>query len=232
MNAPINTAELRFQLDGKPVPFQQGQTVMQAALQAGIDIPHLCYHPKLEPIGSCRLCLVEVQGRKLSACTLTASIGLDVDFATEALFKLRQNLLTLLLEQGKHACNWCEKTGDCRLQDAAARLKIPAVASHPSAQNLQRDDSHPEVILDRSHCILCGICIQASETLDGKNLFGFSGSHSGQYLSVNSPSGLLQDSNISPDDQAVKLCPVGALMVKPQPVSFDDGFDTGMGQWG
>ena len=65
-------------IDGQEIPFQEGQTVLQAALAAGLDIPHLCYHPALQPIGSCRLCLVEVAGRVVSACTWSAANGQQV----------------------------------------------------------------------------------------------------------------------------------------------------------
>ena len=64
-----------IQIDGHAVSFLQGQTVLQAALAAGLTIPHLCYQPELEPIGSCRLCLVEVAGRRFPACTLSATEG-------------------------------------------------------------------------------------------------------------------------------------------------------------
>ncbi|MFZ4702143.1 MAG: 2Fe-2S iron-sulfur cluster-binding protein, partial [Candidatus Methylumidiphilus sp.] len=78
-----------FSIDGQEIPFQPGQTVLQAAMAAGLAIPHLCYRPELEPIGSCRLCLVELSGRKLSACTLPASDGLMVQSDNPSLRKLR-----------------------------------------------------------------------------------------------------------------------------------------------
>jgi [NiFe] hydrogenase diaphorase moiety small subunit len=203
----------RFHLDGQPVPFQPGQTLLQAALAAGFDIPHLCYHPELQPIGSCRLCLVQVAGRAVAACTQPAEDGQAV--ASAAMRKHRQALVALLLAEGRHVCVSCERTGDCRLQENAAALDAPAIAPAPPAERLVRDDSHPEVALDRGRCILCGICVQASRTLDGKNLFALAGSGADTRLEVNSPSGLLQDSAVAADDHAVRLCPVGALIRKP-----------------
>lgn len=220
----------RVEIDGHAVPFQEGQTVLQAALLAGLKIPHLCYHPELEPIGSCRLCLVEVEGRTLSACTLPAAEGQAVQSDSERLRKLRTDLVSLLLARGRHSCTRCERTGDCRLQEAAAELEVPAVESLGNLDGLERDDSHPEVVLDRSRCILCGICIQASRVLDGKSLFSFSGSGGAMQVTVDSPSGLLKDSAIAANDHAVRLCPVGALVLKNDPVeplgfSMFDFFD-------
>lgn len=213
-----------IRIDGREIPFQKGQTVLQAALAAGLDIPHLCYHPELEAIGSCRLCLVEWEGRKLSACTLPAADGQAI--ASAALRPLRANLVAMLLAQGRHICLSCEKTGDCRLQETAAALDAPALAPSPAQDFPARDDSHPEVALDRGRCILCGICVQASRTLDGKNLFAFGGNGSQTSLVVNSPSGLLQDSAIAAADHAVRLCPVGALIVKPAPAETNQGFSS------
>lgn len=220
-----------FHIDGQEVSFIPGQTVLQAALAAGLHIPHLCYRPELSPIGSCRLCLVEVNGRKFSSCTLLAEDGQEV--ASASLHPLRLRLVEMLLEQGRHACLRCEKTGDCRLQETAAKLGASAVSLGKDFP--ARDGSHPEVALDYSRCIVCGICVQASRELDGKNLFAFGGSGKDARLVVNSPSGLLHDSGISAKDQAVRLCPVGALIVNQKPiregVEFSP-FEFDMGEWG
>jgi [NiFe] hydrogenase diaphorase moiety small subunit len=89
-------------IDGHAISFRQGQTVLQAALAAGLTVPHLCYHPELEPIGSCRLCLVEVAGRRVSACTLLAEEGLAIHNDTPTLRKLRTALVAMLLGGDLH----------------------------------------------------------------------------------------------------------------------------------
>lgn len=213
----MNAQAPEILIDGQAVPYQAGETVLQAALAAGIKIPHLCYHPELEPIGSCRVCLVEVEGRTLSACTLAATEGVAVRRDNERLRKLRRDVVGMLLERGRHTCTWCERTGDCRLQEAAVELDVPAVPTRPGLAIPERDDSHPVVTLDRGRCILCGICIQASRELDGKNVFSFAGQGSSVRLAVDSDSGLLKDSAIAAEDHAVRLCPVGALVLKNAP---------------
>jgi [NiFe] hydrogenase diaphorase moiety small subunit len=218
-------------IDGRGIPCQEGQNVLQAALLAGLDIPHLCYHPELEPIGSCRLCLVEVEGRTVSACTLPVAEGQMIRSDGPALRKLRQAVLAMLLRQGSHTCTGCERTGDCRLQDAAVALAVPAVESLPRQSLPPRDDSHPDVALDRGRCILCGICIQASRELDRKNLFAYAGTGCDVSLAVDSPSGLLLDSAIAAEDHAVRLCPVGALILKQGPPRAFAAFDVFDSAW-
>jgi len=85
-----------FQLDGAAVPFEPGQTVLQAALAAGRYIPHLCYHPEFKPHGSCKLCTVKVNGRTISACTLPAEADIEVESNIEELNALRRTLLQML----------------------------------------------------------------------------------------------------------------------------------------
>jgi len=220
-------------IDGQTVPYRSGQTVLQAALAAGLPIPHLCYHPELEPIGSCRLCLVEVDGRPASACTLPAALGQIIQSTSPNLQKRRRALLEMLVEQGRHACNWCERSGDCRLQEAAAGHAILAFNTRPGLAMPVRDDSHPQVALDRARCILCGICVQASRDLDGKGVFSFESSGADMRLAVDSDSGLLADSDIAAEDHAVRLCPVGALVKKSAPAQGFSSFDFfDAGDWG
>jgi [NiFe] hydrogenase diaphorase moiety small subunit len=235
----MNTAPASdsFNLDGHTLSFRAGETVMQAALAAGVNIPHLCYRPELEPIGSCRVCLVEVGGRKLSACTLQAEAGQDIASNTEALRALRRNIVKMLFQQGRHFCISCERTGDCRLQEAAVELQTPSVEPAPAENFPERDDSHPDVALDRSRCIVCGVCIQASRELDGTSLFAFGGSGAETHLIVASASGQLHDSGIAATDFAVRLCPVGALIPK-RPVAEANTFGASsfdfadFGDWG
>jgi [NiFe] hydrogenase diaphorase moiety small subunit len=164
---------------------------------------------------------VNVAGRTVSACTTPAVDGQQI--ASAAMGKYRQRLVTLLLEQGRHTCVSCERTGDCRLQETAAALDAPAVETcqHDFPA---RDNSHPEVTLDRSRCILCGICVVASLKLDGKNLFAFAGNGANACLIVDSVSGLLVDSAIAAHDHAVRLCPVGALIRKQDRAETGFGF--------
>lgn len=205
---------LHFDLDGQPVPFEPGETLIAAATRAGHAIPHLCWHPQLGPSGACRLCTVEVDGRPMAACTTRAADGQQVACQTAALQGLRRALLQMTFVEGKHFCPSCEKSGGCALQSAA----YDAGMHDPHWEELSPprtvDASHPDLWLDSNRCILCKLCVRASTELDGKGVFAIGGHGIGAHLLVNAPSGRLGDSALSADDAAAGICPVGAILPK------------------
>jgi [NiFe] hydrogenase diaphorase moiety small subunit len=203
-----------FVLDGQPVPFDEGETLMQAAQRAGRAIPHLCWHAELGASGACRLCMVEVDGRSMAACTSPATDGAHVACDTPALQDRRRHLLQMLFVEGNHFCPSCEKSGACGLQTAAydAGMTGPQWEEFFPARPV--DASHPDLWLDLNRCILCGLCVRASERLDGKQVFAIGGHGIGAQLLVHSPSGRLGDSALSADDRAAHICPVGAILPK------------------
>lgn len=203
-----------FKLDGKPIPFKEGDTVMDAALRAGEYIPHLCHNPEFKAHGSCRVCIVDVCGRHRSACTLQACEGLEVDNSSEAIMDLRRTLLQMLFVEGNHICPACEKSGDCQLQAVAyySRMLSPHFTHFYPKRSI--DASHPDIVFYHNRCILCGLCVHASIEVDRKDVFSISGRGLDSKLSFNSVSGKLGDTKLSIDDKAVSVCPVGALMPK------------------
>jgi len=203
-----------FTLDGSEIPFEPGQTVLQAALAAGRYIPHLCYHPDFEPHGSCKLCTAASGGRTFTACTRRAEAGLEVQSRTDELDDLRRTLVQMLFAEGNHFCPSCEKSGDCRLQATGYDLGVMTAGFRHLFPDRPVDASHPEVLLDFNRCILCELCVRASREVDGKSVFALSGRGIGKHLIVNSPSGLLRDSEISSTDKAVDVCPVGVILRK------------------
>ena len=203
-----------FQLDGEDVPFAPGETVMQAATRAGRYVPHLCWHPDFAPHGSCRVCTVKADGRSAAACTLQAAPGMDVESDTEALNAQRKTLLQMLFVEGNHFCPSCEKSGDCRLQATAYQVGMEGPHFEEFYPDRPVDASHPDVLLDFNRCILCGLCVRASREVDGKNVFELGGHGIGTHLLVNSASGKLADTDLTPDDRAANICPVGVILPK------------------
>ena len=201
-------------IDGQVAPFSAGQTIMDAALAAGIYIPHLCHKPELKPHGSCKLCTVDVDGRSVSACTFPASHGIQVANNTPALTEVRKTLVQMLFVEGNHLCPTCDKTGDCTLQALGYHLGMLDGHFPPFYPRREVDASHPDLILDRDRCIMCGLCVRASQQIDGKNVFALSGRGAQNHVIVNSPSGKLGDSDLTKDDLAAHICPVGAILPK------------------
>ena len=213
-----------FNLDGKVVPFSEGETIMQAALAAGIYVPHLCYHPEFKPHGSCKLCTVKIGGRQTASCTTLAQAGMEVESDTPALNEERRMLTQMLFVEGNHFCPSCEKSGDCKLQATAYQLGMMSAHFVPFFPSRALDASHPELLLDFNRCILCSLCVRASRDVDGKNVFALSGRGINTHLIVNAKSGRLADTDVSLEDKAVQVCPVGVILRK------DRGFAVPIGK--
>jgi [NiFe] hydrogenase diaphorase moiety small subunit len=208
------TEQQTIAIDGRPVPFRDGQTIMDAALAAGVYIPHLCHNPELVPHGSCRVCVVRVNGRTQSACTTPAAAGQVVENESPAIQATRRSLLQMLFVEGNHVCPACEKSGTCQLQAVAYYVGV-LEPHYPHFYPVRRvDASHPQVWIDFNRCILCELCVRASRDLDHKGVFAISGRGIAARLVVSAPSGRLGDTDFSIEDRAAHVCPVGAILPK------------------
>jgi [NiFe] hydrogenase diaphorase moiety small subunit len=203
-----------FRLDGHEIPFQPGQTLMDAALAAGTYIPHLCHNPELAPHGSCRLCLVRVGGRLVSACTTAAVANLEVESEVPDIQASRRAIVQMLFVEGNHICPACEKTGACQLQAVGYYTGMLTPHFTHFFPRRELDASHPDFVIDFNRCILCELCVRASRDLDGKNVFAISGRGIGSRLVIDSPTGKLGDSTFAASDRAAHVCPVGAILPK------------------
>lgn len=201
-------------IDGREIPFEAGQTIMDAALAAGVYIPHLCHRPGLKPHGSCKLCVVDIDGRSVSSCTMPAADGQRIGNETAELNEQRRTLTQMLFIEGNHICPSCEKTGDCSLQAVAYHLGMTDGHFQHFYPRREVDASHPTIMLDRDRCILCELCVRASRDVDGKNVFAISGRGLDAHLVVNTASGKLVDSDIAVGDLAANVCPVGVILIK------------------
>lgn len=218
----MTTAQGRFHLDGAEIPFQAGQTIMDAALAAGVYIPHLCHHPELAPHGSCRVCVVQVNGREVSSCTTPAATGQEVESETEAVRALRVAVLQMLFVEGNHVCPACERSGACQLQAVAYYCGMLEPHFKQFFPQRELDASHPDLVLDRNRCILCELCVRASRDLDQKRVFAIAGRGMDSRLIVDSPSGQLGDSRLELRDRAAHICPVGAILPRHRAGDAED----------
>ena len=203
-----------FMLDGKVIPFEDGQTIIQAAQAADTYIPHLCYHPDFKPHGSCKLCTVKVNGWQTASCTMQATEGMVVESETEELNAQRLALTQMLFVEGNHFCPSCEKSGDCQLQATAYHLGMMTPHFDHFFPNRPLDATHPDFLLDFNRCILCSLCIRASRDVDGRNVFALAGRGIRTHLIVNAQSGKLGDTDFSATDKAAHVCPVGVILPK------------------
>jgi [NiFe] hydrogenase diaphorase moiety small subunit len=205
--------KMTFTIDGVELVARPGQTILQAADEAGIYIPRLCAHKDLSPFGACRVCTVLVNGRAQAACTQPAAAGIVVESETEKVRAIRRGIVEMLFVEGNHFCMFCEKSGNCELQAMAYRLGIAAPKYPYLFPQRELDASHPDIFLDRNRCILCGRCVRASQELDGKNVFQFVGRGPGKRIAVNAET-RLSDTEAAAADRVMDACPVGAILRK------------------
>ena len=204
-----------FQLDGEDIPFRPGQTIMQAATHHGAYIPHLCWHPDFSAHGSCKLCMVKVNGRFGSSCTMEAQPGMNVENRTAELDDKRRTLLQMLFVEGNHFCPSCEKSGECTLQATAYELKMMSPHFDMFYPDRPVDASHPDILLDFNRCIMCSLCVAASRDVDGKEVFYMGGRGIlGRRVHISSESGKLGDTDFAVTDRAASICPVGVILTK------------------
>lgn len=157
--------EIILQINGQEIRAQEGQTILEVALAHGMDIPHLCYDPRLSPTGACRLCAVEIEGQPglHTACTRLAEPGMIVHTETEAVIRHRQTTLELLLSEHHVNCPTCDADGDCLLQDYAYRYqarqeRFPSLAPSPKEGPYTRGND--AIRYDPSKCVRCQRCVK------------------------------------------------------------------------
>ena len=214
---------ITFKIDGKEVKAAAGQTILEAADDAGIYIPRLCAMPDLTPNGSCRVCSVKVNGRFQAACTQPVAEGIEVENDTDEILSYRKDIIDMLFVEGNHFCMFCEKSGNCELQALAYRFGIAAPKYPYQFPARGVDASHPDVYVDKDRCILCGRCVSASRDVDGKTVFDYVGRGPVKKIAVNSDS-TLGASELDIADKAADVCPVGCIIKKRV------GFEVPVGQ--
>src|SRR3569832_1623842 len=159
-------------IDGNEVTVPEGTSIMRAAMDAGHQSPKLCATDMVDAFGSCRLCLVEVEGRAgtPASCTTPVMSGLVVHTQTERLKKLRKGVMELYISDHPLDCLTCSANGDCGLQDMAGAVGLRDVRygyageNHP---NPGKDESNPYFTYDPSKCIVCARCVRACEEVQG-----------------------------------------------------------------
>jgi len=208
----MSDTEQFFVLDGVKIPFTSGQTIMEAATDAGKFIPHLCWHPDLPAHGSCRMCVVKINGRFAASCTTQAATGQLVRNHTHELTAGRRTSLQLLFVEGNHFCPSCEKSGNCTLQATAYEMGMLAPHFDHFFPDRPVDASHPDVVLELNRCIQCELCVRASRDIDGKSIFALAGRSMASHLIVASESGKLGDTDFAITDMAAEVCPVGVFL--------------------
>ena len=163
---------VKLTIDGQAVTVPAGTSIMRAAMDAGISVPKLCATDSVEAFGSCRLCLVEIEGRggTPASCTTPVAAGMVVSTQTERLKQVRKGVMELYISDHPLDCLTCAANGDCELQDMAGAVGLREVRYGDQGANhlaQEKDESNPYFTFDPSKCIVCSRCVRACEEVQG-----------------------------------------------------------------
>ncbi len=209
--------QISFHIDGIEVTVPEGTSVMRAAMLHDINIPKLCASDNLEAYGSCRLCAVEIEGRRgmPASCTTPASDGMKVTTQNDGLAKLRRNIMELYISDHPLDCLTCPSNGDCELQDMAGTVGLREVRYGLGKNHLQaeKDNSNPYFSFDPSKCIVCSRCVRACEEVQGTYALTIDGRGFDSKVVAGKDEGFL-DSDCVSCGACVQACPTSTLMEK------------------
>ncbi len=208
---------IKLKIDDKEVEVKPGSSVLNAALGAGIYIPHLCDHPDLRPAGACRLCLVEVEGVDgcSASCHLPAEDGMQVRTKSPRLQQLRSLAMELLLSDHPEECSTCTKYLNCELQSLKQYLGISEHLSvRRRAKYIPPDTTHPLLVFDFSRCVNCGRCVRACNELRGAEVLTFvkRGEENSAGIGVGKN---WEEAGCRFCGACAEVCPTGAILDKP-----------------
>jgi formate dehydrogenase major subunit len=220
LGTPASTSAdtVKVEIDGLPATVKAGTSILRAARESGVDIPKLCATDSLKPFGSCRMCVVEVEGRKgyPASCTTPIEDGMKIRTQTDALGKLRRNVMELYISDHPLDCLTCSANGDCELQDMAGAVGLREVRYGFDGENhldAPTDASNPYFQFDASKCIVCSRCVRACDEVQGTFALTIQGRGFESKVSAGISEDFL-DSECVSCGACVQACPTATLMEK------------------
>ncbi|MFP5508006.1 MAG: formate dehydrogenase subunit alpha [Alphaproteobacteria bacterium] len=227
--AARSTAMVTLTIDGFDVTVPEGTSVMRASAEAGIQVPKLCATDSLEAFGSCRLCVVEIEGRRgtPASCTTPVAEGMVVHTQSSKVRKIRKGVMELYISDHPLDCLTCSANGDCELQDMAGAVglrdvRYEAVETHfQPRQNgeanpnyIPKDDSNPYFTYDPAKCIVCSRCVRACEEVQGTFALTITGSGFDSRVSAGAAGDDFMTSDCVSCGACVQACPTATLQEK------------------
>jgi formate dehydrogenase major subunit len=216
---PLAVAQtlVTLEIDGKPVIVPAGTSIMRAAVSAGVQVPKLCATDNIKAFGSCRLCLVEVEGRRgtPASCTTPAESGMKVRTSSPKLSKLRRGVMELYISDHPLDCLTCAANGNCELQDMAGVVGLREVRyGYEGANHIKstKDESNPYFTFDPGKCIVCSRCVRACEEVQGTFALTIDGRGFASVVSAGNKD--FVDSECVSCGACVQACPTATLMEK------------------
>ena len=197
-------------IDGHTIEAPPGQTIIQAALDHGMEIPHFCWHPKLSVAGNCRICLVEVEKapKLVIACSTQVADGMVVHTNNPRVVNAREAVMEFLLINHPLDCPICDEAGECKLQDYAYKYSVGySRFEEDKVHKPKRVELGPRVLLDMERCIMCSRCVRFCDEIAGKPQLTFT--QRGDHVVLTTYPGEALDNPYAMN--TIDICPVGAL---------------------
>jgi NADP-reducing hydrogenase subunit HndD len=204
--------EITATIDGRQVKAKEGTTILEAARANGIEIPTLCYHQDLTPLGACRLCVVEVEGSRtlVGSCHTPITEGMVIHTRSDKVLATRRMIVELLLASHCGSCYMCEKANICELRQIAADLEVGLPRFQMRKNFYPLEDVSPYIVRDLTKCIMCRRCVRACREIAGENVFAiaYRGFDAKVVVDCDQPI----DKEVCRDcDVCISYCPTGAL---------------------
>ncbi len=206
---------IKLKIDGIEVEVPKGTTILQAAKQVNIDIPTLCYLKEINAIGDCRICIVEIEGKKgfTASCIQQVEDGMVVHTNTKDVIEARKVILDLILSNHNRDCLTCSRNGNCELQTLAERFNVKNIEYEGEKTEHKIDDLSPSIVRDFSKCILCRRCVSTCKNV--QKIGAIDCAKRGFESCVSTVgNNSLKDVNCTYCGQCITSCPVGALREK------------------
>lgn len=217
MTTAIREKTIAINIDDHHLDVLPGLSILGAAEMNGIHIPRLCYHPRLSVVGSCRVCMVAVEGMKglVPSCATPVRDGMIIKTDTPEVLAARKMAVELLLSTHPLNCEDCDSNGRCELQSLAAELGIDTLLFPRNEEQKPVDDRHPFILYDSNKCILCSRCVRACREIAVNDVWAVSGRGGSSTVSTFFNDSLEASGCLS-CGECISVCPTGALTVKPE----------------
>lgn len=202
-------------IDGKPVKVEENTTILEAARQNGIDIPTLCFLKEINEVGDCRMCIVEVEGRRgfATSCIQTVEEGMVVKTHSPEILETRKIILDLILSNHHKDCLTCTRSGNCELQNLCVKFNVQKIDYQGEMSEHKIDDKSPAIVRDFNKCILCRRCVATCKNIQEIGAIDCIGRGFSSCISTTYDHSL-NDVDCTFCGQCIESCPTGALKEK------------------
>jgi bidirectional [NiFe] hydrogenase diaphorase subunit len=218
----MSVATVKLKIDGVEVEVPQGTTILKAAKDNGIEIPTLCNLEGLTSYGGCRMCLVEITGspKLFPACSTPVSPGIEVTTNSDQLHEYRKMTVQLLLSERTHICSVCIANDHCELQSLANQLGVDHTMFERNWTKEEIDSTHDFLVIDRNRCILCTRCIRVCDEIEGVHTLDLKLRGKDAQVITDLDNQWVNSCSCTSCRKCAKVCPVGAIYIKGEPVSY------------